>query len=284
MDQIQGPCTTCVLRTTRISIALIALATFPSLSFDFWLSYPPEIFSRYWRFHVTSLHIICLQYCKVLTPVTFLMCSLMDLASVKAIPLYAHLLIPNSSPISSVKIRAVFTRVCTCFSSIPYNFKPSINRRWLIRPFLFLISYPSFYLNTTEEWEPQQIAGEGKFCLCILTVWIYYDTVAILVSLYPFSTDPFFFPKAWPYSLLLQTFATFECGIISNGFLQSAHARKEGRKSVSRRKRPSLDCWRKSVSLILFNSWVRASVPRVIAGTGICKWVTRSLVIDALRD
>ena len=32
--------------------------------------------------------------------------------------------------------------------------------------------------------------------------------------------------------------------------------------------------------LIVFNSWVRASVPRVIAGTGICKWVTRSLVVD----
>ena len=30
----------------------------------------------------------------------------------------------------------------------------------------------------------------------------------------------------------------------------------------------------------IFNSWVRASVPRVIAGTGICKWVTRSLVVD----
>lgn len=175
----------------------------------------------------------------------------MDLASVKAIPLHAYLLIPNSSPISLVKIRAVFTRVCACFSSIPYNFKPSINRRWLIRPFLFLISYSIFYLNTTEEWGPKQIAVEWKFCLRILTVWIYHR-VAILLSLFPFSTDPYFFPKAWPYSLLLQTFATFECGIISNGFLQSAHARKEGRKSVSRRKCPSLDCEGKSVSLILF--------------------------------
>lgn len=120
------------------------------------------------------------------------MFSLMDMASVKAIPLHAHFLIPNSSPISLVKIRAVFTRVCTCFSSIPYNFKPSINRRWLIRPFLFLISYPSFYLNTTEEWGPQQIAVEWKFCLRILTVWIYH-TVAILLSLFPFSIDPYFF-------------------------------------------------------------------------------------------
>ena len=30
----------------------------------------------------------------------------------------------------------------------------------------------------------------------------------------------------------------------------------------------------------VFNSWVRSSVPRVIAGTRICKWVTRSLVVD----
>ena len=37
-------------------------------------------------------------------------------------------------------------------------------------------------------------------------------------------------------------------------------------------------------SPVLFNSWVRASVPRVIAGTKICKWVTRSLVVDALRN
>lgn len=123
------------------------------------------------------------------------MFSLMDMASVKAIPLHAHFLIPNSSPISLVKIVAVFTRVCTCFSSIPYNFKPSINRRWLIRPFLFLISYPSFYLNTTEEWGPQQIAVEWKFCLRIFTVWIYH-TVAILLSLFPFSIDPYFFPKS----------------------------------------------------------------------------------------
>lgn len=123
------------------------------------------------------------------------MCSLMDLASVKAIPLHAHLLIPNSSPISLVKIRAVFTRMCTCFSSIRYNFKPSVNRRWSIRPFLFLISYPSFYLNTIEEWGPQQIAVEWKFCLRILTVWIYH-TVAILLSLFPFSTDPYFFSKS----------------------------------------------------------------------------------------
>ena len=35
---------------------------------------------------------------------------------------------------------------------------------------------------------------------------------------------------------------------------------------------------------VVFNSWVRARVPRVIAGTGICKWVTRSLVVDALRN
>ena len=40
----------------------------------------------------------------------------------------------------------------------------------------------------------------------------------------------------------------------------------------------------KKFSLCFFNSWVRASVPRVIAGTGICKWVTRSLVVDALRN
>lgn len=119
----------------------------------------------------------------------------MDFASVKAIPLHAYLLIPNSSPISLVKIRAVFTRVCTCFSSIPYNFKPSINRRWLIRPFLFLISYPSFYLNTIEEWGPKQIAVEWKFCLRILTVWIYH-TMAILLSLFPFSTDLYFFSKS----------------------------------------------------------------------------------------
>ena len=33
----------------------------------------------------------------------------------------------------------------------------------------------------------------------------------------------------------------------------------------------------------LFNSWRRASVPRVIAGTGICKLVTRSLVVDGHR-
>ena len=35
---------------------------------------------------------------------------------------------------------------------------------------------------------------------------------------------------------------------------------------------------------LVFNSWVRARVPRVIAGTEICKWVTRSLVVDALRN
>ena len=35
LGQIQGPCTTCVLRTTRIRTALIAVATFPLLSFDF---------------------------------------------------------------------------------------------------------------------------------------------------------------------------------------------------------------------------------------------------------
>ena len=33
----------------------------------------------------------------------------------------------------------------------------------------------------------------------------------------------------------------------------------------------------------LFNSWKRASVPRVIAGTRICKLVTRSLVVDGHR-
>ena len=33
-----------------------------------------------------------------------------------------------------------------------------------------------------------------------------------------------------------------------------------------------------------FNLWVRASVPRVIAGTEICKWVSHSLVVDALRN
>ena len=33
-------------------------------------------------------------------------------------------------------------------------------------------------------------------------------------------------------------------------------------------------------SQLLFNSWVRASVPRVIAGTRICKRVTRSLAVD----
>ena len=38
------------------------------------------------------------------------------------------------------------------------------------------------------------------------------------------------------------------------------------------------------VLLLFFNSWVRASVPRVIAGTEICKSVTRSLVVDALRN
>ena len=32
------------------------------------------------------------------------------------------------------------------------------------------------------------------------------------------------------------------------------------------------------------NSWVRASVPRVIAGAGICKLVTRSLVVEAFRN
>ena len=35
--------------------------------------------------------------------------------------------------------------------------------------------------------------------------------------------------------------------------------------------------------LAFFNSWGRASVPRVIAGTRICKLVTRSLVIDGHR-
>ena len=35
--------------------------------------------------------------------------------------------------------------------------------------------------------------------------------------------------------------------------------------------------------LFVFNSWVRASVPRVIAGTRICKLVTRSLVVDGHR-
>ena len=34
---------------------------------------------------------------------------------------------------------------------------------------------------------------------------------------------------------------------------------------------------------LLFNSWGRASVPRVIAGTRICKLVTRSLVADGHR-
>ena len=33
----------------------------------------------------------------------------------------------------------------------------------------------------------------------------------------------------------------------------------------------------------IFNSWERASVPRVIAGTVICKLVTRSLVVDGHR-
>ena len=33
----------------------------------------------------------------------------------------------------------------------------------------------------------------------------------------------------------------------------------------------------------IFNSWGRASLPRVIEGTGICKLVTRSLVVDGLR-
>ena len=33
---------------------------------------------------------------------------------------------------------------------------------------------------------------------------------------------------------------------------------------------------------LLFNSWGRASVPRVIPVTGICKLVTRSLVVDGL--
>ena len=33
--------------------------------------------------------------------------------------------------------------------------------------------------------------------------------------------------------------------------------------------------------LVIFNSWVCTSVPRVFAGTGICKWATRSLVVDA---
>ena len=34
---------------------------------------------------------------------------------------------------------------------------------------------------------------------------------------------------------------------------------------------------------VIFNSWGRASVPRVIAGTRICKLVTRSLVVDGHR-
>ena len=33
----------------------------------------------------------------------------------------------------------------------------------------------------------------------------------------------------------------------------------------------------------IFNSWEHVSVPRVIAGTGICKLVTRSLVVDGHR-
>ena len=37
---------------------------------------------------------------------------------------------------------------------------------------------------------------------------------------------------------------------------------------------------RKLAAAFVFNSWVRASIPRVIAGTRICRWVTRSLVVD----
>ena len=42
--------------------------------------------------------------------------------------------------------------------------------------------------------------------------------------------------------------------------------------------------WREfRIDLVVFNSWGRASVPRVIAGTRICKLVPRPLVVDGHR-